>query len=717
MSSMAVLGKIVSDPHLPTPPAIALKAIQLANQPNCTMRDLGKLISCDVGLSARILKLVNSPLFGIPRAITSIDRALNLLGLKRLRSLVLGLSLPAVRFRVADSSRVKDYWRVSVAQAVTARALSSHLHREDADTDMVGGLLCDLGTLLLETLYPREYEAIHQQSHVFLARNQCALEEEAIGVDHATVTAHVLGQWGMPKELTDAIRFHHQPGAAPEICADRAYILYFASCVSHLQLGRTRMSILEEISTMAKDRFGMDGGQLLQFLDSLQAQISEFASLVDIDVGQCSNFRELFESATENMTKLAVEMTLDSLHAQEEKNQAELGLKAAQEDLRQKDAQLLQTRKMEAVGRLVSGVAHDFNNLLTIIMGYSELLLCRAAPNDPTRETIEQVYKAGERATALTRQLLAFSRKQAREPELVDVNAVVTGIVQLLKRVIGKDVEIVTNLGASVPLIKADPARIEQIIMNLAVNARDAMPTGGRMTIETSQRIGVGSAAKPADLREGTYVELIVRDTGTGMDSQTLEHLFEPFFTTKEDGRGTGLGLATVEAIVKESHGHIEVQSEQGKGSAFCVLLPTSAEALLPQTAIAPTHVPQGTETVLVAEDEDALSVIARKSLEMYGYRVLEAHSAQEALELSREHQGPIHLLICDMFLPQMNGCDLARHLMQERSELRAMLTSGYTDDILPMNGNGTRVPLAFLQKPFTPKALALKVREVFAMN
>ncbi len=714
MGPAAILEKIAANPHLPTPPAIALQAMQLANQPTCTIRDLGRLIACDPSLSARILRLVNSSLYGSSRSITSIDRALNLLGLKRLRSLVLGLSLPALRFRTASGARMRAYWQESVARAVIAREVAVRLRWDDPETEMMTGLLCDLGTLLLQETFPQEYEAIVAQPPEILARSQCEMEEAAIGVDHALVGAHVLAHWGLPEAVTEPIRDHHAPARRHGQHSDRAYLLYFATRVAQLRLTLTRASVLEEISHLARERFGMDGVQFVGFLDSLQARIDEFASLIDVRVEPSENFRELYVTAMENLTRFAVEMSEDLLSAQEEKTQAVQGLQRAEEALRIKDQQLLQAQKMEAVGRLAGGVAHDFNNLLTIILGYSDLLLHTLPPQDPARGSIEIIKGAGDRAAALTRQLLAFSRRQVLVPEVFDLNNTVSGMVEMLRRVIGKGVEIVTRLNPSLPRIKADPGQIEQIVMNLAVNARDAMPQGGRLTLEThSLVLGEIDQRRCPELRPGPHVLLVVSDTGVGMDADTLEHLFEPFFTTKERGRGTGLGLATVHGIVKQSGGHVEVQSTPGEGTTFRVYLPVSHERAVPARAERrPDDLLRGSETVLLVEDEAEIRAIGRRTLQMYGYKVLEACDGAEAVEVSRRHAEPIHLLVADTLLPNTCSYDLARRLTSDRPGLRVLFTTGFSDDTaLTIADTGTH----YLQKPFTPRGLAQKAREVLA--
>jgi PAS domain S-box-containing protein len=376
--------------------------------------------------------------------------------------------------------------------------------------------------------------------------------------------------------------------------------------------------------------------------------------------------------------------------------------------------QLRQAQKMEAVGQLAGGIAHDFNNLLTIINGYSQLLLDRMDSADTCRGFADEVKRAGERAAALTRQLLAFSRRQVLAPQILDLNTVVTGVEKMLKRLIGEDIQLLTALDVRLGPVRADPGQIEQVILNLAVNARDAMPKGGKLTLETANVELDSEYVETHPLAtSGPHVMLAVSDNGCGMDRHTLSHIFEPFFTTKEPGKGTGLGLATVYGIVKQSGGNIWAYSEPGKGTTFKIYLPRVQEAV---TAAAPaegrTASPRGSETILVVEDDPAVRPLVRGVLLSRGYSVLEASRGDEALSVSESHRGPIKLLVTDIVMPGMNGRDLAEQLLLRHPETRVLYMSGYTNDAIVHHGVLAE-GAAFLQKPFTPDALARKVREV----
>ena len=379
----------------------------------------------------------------------------------------------------------------------------------------------------------------------------------------------------------------------------------------------------------------------------------------------------------------------------------------------QLEAQLRQAQKMEAVGRLAGGVAHDFNNLLTTILGYSELLIQQRHEDAELVRELEEIRAAGERAAALTRQLLAFSRRQVLQPKVLDLNAVVTDFERMLRRLIGEDVELASRLDPRLGRVEADPGQLEQVIMNLAVNARDAMPQGGKLTIETANvELSEAYAAERADVDPGPYVLLAISDTGTGMDEQTKSRLFEPFFTTKEAGKGTGLGLATAYGIVKQSGGHIAVYSELGRGTTFKVYLPRIEAAVERSSEIETGPLPRGSETVLLVEDEVGVRALVRTLLEAQGYAVLEASGAEEALEIAGSHARPIDLILTDVVMPGSSGPGLRGELERSRPGTRFLFMSGYTDDAVVRHG-ALESGLAFLQKPFTPEALARKVREV----
>jgi PAS domain S-box-containing protein len=388
--------------------------------------------------------------------------------------------------------------------------------------------------------------------------------------------------------------------------------------------------------------------------------------------------------------------------------------KEEEEVLAQRDARLQQAPKMEAIGRLAGGIAHDFNNLLTIITGYSQLLLSRLRHDDLLRGDVEEIRKAAVRAASLTQQLLAFSRRQVMVPRVLNLNVIVETVDTMLQRLIGEHIHLVTVLEPSLGHVKADPGQMEQVMMNLAINARDAMPQGGKLTIETANvEAPLMRPLSEGALLPGRYAKLCVSDTGCGMDRETQARIFEPFFTTKGQGQGTGLGLATVYGIVRQSDGHICVDSEPGRGTVFHIYLPIvdapieTGKPDKPQTTL-----PYGTETVLLVEDEPTVRLLIRDTLRLFGYTVLEARHGFEAQLIGSQRRDRIDLLVTDVVMPQMSGRELADGLMRMYPGVKVLYMSGYTENAMIDHGvlsSGS----AFLQKPFTPEVLARKVREI----
>jgi signal transduction histidine kinase len=388
--------------------------------------------------------------------------------------------------------------------------------------------------------------------------------------------------------------------------------------------------------------------------------------------------------------------------------------KRAEEALAQSERQFRQAQKMEAVGRLAGGIAHDFNNLLTVIMGYGHVLSTELGREHPLYTKVEETQKAGERAAMLVRQLLAFSRKQPLEPKHLSLNNVVSNLEGMLQRLIGADVRLVIRLDSGNSQVRADQAQLEQVLMNLVVNARDAMPNGGTLSIETAQVELAKSPLYHVDpLLPGPYVKLSVGDTGSGMDRDTQAHIFEPFFTTKEEGKGSGLGLSTVFGIVTQSGGGIDVTSRVGQGTRFDIYFPRIAADLQPACSSEASAEPLGGhETILLVEDDASVRILLRDALRKLGYRVIEAKQGLEACVLASQELDHLDLLLTDMVMPGMGGRELAQHLMTIKPDLRILFMSGFTDDVGILAGHeqGTS---GFLQKPFTPELLARTVRKI----
>ncbi|MGB9067619.1 MAG: ATP-binding protein [Candidatus Acidiferrales bacterium] len=380
---------------------------------------------------------------------------------------------------------------------------------------------------------------------------------------------------------------------------------------------------------------------------------------------------------------------------------------------RQLEEKFRQAQKMEAVGRLSGGVAHDFNNLLGVIIGYAEFLQESLDPENSLRSSVDEILKAGKRAASLTRQLLAFSRQQVLDPKVLDLNVVVLDMDKMLRRLIGEDIELSTVLGPDLGRLKADQSQLEQVLLNLVVNARDAMPQGGKLLIDTQNMVMDEAFVRryPYPVQPGPYVCLTVTDSGIGMDAETKARAFEPFFTTKEKGKGTGLGLSTVYGVVKQSGGYIDIYSAPGAGTTFKIYLPRVDDAIITDAPIGAATSFTGNETILLAEDESSLRTLTRNTLELCGYKVLEAKDGLEALEVSERFKGPIDLLLTDMVMPGMGGRQLAQELARRRPEIRLAYMSGYTGQAV-----GSQGPVdpgsVFLLKPFTRELLTRKIRE-----
>jgi two-component system cell cycle sensor histidine kinase/response regulator CckA len=381
---------------------------------------------------------------------------------------------------------------------------------------------------------------------------------------------------------------------------------------------------------------------------------------------------------------------------------------------REREEQLRQAQKIESVGRLTGGIAHDFNNMLTAINGYSDLTLRHLSDDDPLRRNVEEIKKAGERSAALTQQLLAFSRQQVLQSKVIDLNEIINDTIQMLERLMGENIQLVTILDSKLGRVEGDPGQLTQVLMNLVVNARDAMPEGGFLTIKTSNKyLDEDFAARFPPTQPGSYIMLEVTDTGIGMDAETQKNIFEPFFTTKEVGKGTGLGLSTAYGIIKQSDGFIWVKSEIGRGTTFEIYLPRidrEVSAEIENNKLENT--PKGMETILVVEDEDIVRALTRRILEESGYRVIEARNGVEALSNWEKQNVKIDLLMTDVLMPQMGGSELAEKLAKIYPDLCILFTSGYTDDAI-IRHNVIDADNNFIQKPFTFDELTNKVREI----
>ena len=464
-------------------------------------------------------------------------------------------------------------------------------------------------------------------------------------------------------------------------------------------------------------------GEVLFIMHSV-ADVTDFVRLKRYDQAQTQLNQELESRAGQMEAEIyrraqEIQEANHQLHALQLRLQSRVAANAveihdANEALRRRDEQLRQSQKLESIGHLAGGVAHDFNNLLSVILSYTHLARWKVGEAHPVLPYLEEIEKAGARAADLTQQLLAFSRRQVLDLRVLDLNVVIENVSKMLRRVIGEDIEFRATFAPDLANIKGDPGQIEQILMNLLVNARDAMPNGGKLTIETANvHLDAGYVATHLGATAGPNVMLAVTDTGVGMDKETQQHIFEPFFTTKDVGKGTGLGLSTVFGIVKQSNGHISVYSEPNAGSTFRIYFPrTDAEGTWAPSEAREMTDERGHETILLVEDEDQVRTVASSILTALGYQVVTTSGPSEALRASELHGGRIDLLLTDIVMPEMNGRQLAKRIALFRPNIATVFMSGYTDNAIQHQGV-LDASDAFLQKPFNPSSLARKVREV----
>lgn len=582
-----------------------------------------------------------------------------------------------------------------------------------------------MGRQVLEFIHPDFQQIAGQRIRQLLEEKQAVelLEEKFVRLDGSSIDVEV---------VASPFVFHGQP-AAQVIVHD---ISQRKQTEEALREAESKYRCLVEKSLVGvyiiqEGRFSYVNPRFAEIFGYSQAEILSCQSVLDLVApidrervaghlrqrleGETQSLRYSFAGARRDGQEIRVEVY--GIRADYRGRPAVIGTLLDVSEKSQLEEQLRQSQKMEAVGRLAGGIAHDFNNLLTAILGYSDFVLQGLEDSHPLRQDVEEIQKAGQRAASLTSQLLAFSRKQILDPRVLDLNQVVSDMDKMLRRVIGEDIELVTLFGPELGRVKVDPSQIEQIIMNLAVNSRDAMPHGGKLTIETANiELDAAYSRRHATVTPGAYVMLAISDTGSGMDAETQSRIFEPFFTTKGRGQGTGLGLSTVYGIVKQSGGNIWVYSEVGQGTVFKIYFPRvnqDTEVTRPAASV-PVEALRGSETILLVEDEAAVRNLVREVLGKNGYTVLEAHHGGEALRLAMQHAGPIHLLLTDVVVPQLSGRQLAERLATFRPETRVLYMSGYTDNAIVHHGV-LDAGIAFLQKPFTPETLLRKLRFLLA--
>lgn len=685
-------------------PSVALKVIELVGSEAGNRGDIARIIQSDVGLASQVIKVANSAWLGYTGKVSSLDRAMALLGLEMIRNIALSVLVTDV-FRneklAGGKLRVEELWYHSMACAVVAERFARRAHYPRPAEAFVAGLLHDLGKIVLLKwdghLYP-ELSSHAQKKRLPLYK----IERAALGIDHAEVGGLLLEDWCFPETLQQAVSQHHSISGSTASQSDLARLIGLADAFCQIKrFGFSGHSAPDITIDQIKKELVLSNDDVQTIAVEVIRRFDEVSELFDSG----SNLPELFllsvaraNQELSEMYELLVERTREHERIENE--------------LRKKEEQLNRSQRLEAVGQLAGGIAHDFNNFLTVIMGFADLLREGVAKDSPLRHHVDTIIGVAERAANLTRQLLAFSRRQVLRPKVLQLNAVITDVQRLLVRLIGEDITLTTSLDPSLWPVRVDPGGIEQVIVNLAVNARDAMIDGGVLTIETHNvELKEDYTDSVGHITPGSYVLLKITDTGHGMSQETQERIFEPFFTTKK--KGTGMGLATAYGIVKQSGGYIFVESAPDQGSTFKVFLEPVSQHV-EQTVIQPAvdAFETGAETVLIAEDEKEILELVERILTNVGYQVLTAVNGEEALKVAAGHRGPIHLLLTDAVMPIVNGRELVERLRPERPNMRVIFMSGYTGTgILHRAVAGQDI--AFIAKPFTPADLLRKVQKV----
>ncbi len=684
-------------------PPVVLKVIEVAGSDNTRRGDLTLLIESDQALAAKVLKVSNSAWMGCPGRVSSLDRAMAMLGFDMVRNIALSVLVSQLFFNdQSDSGQVgvRELWYHSLACAVAAENMARRLHHPNQTTAFVAGLLHDLGKVVLLRWNHELYQQLARVAHDKRASLR-VVEQETLGIDHAEVAQILLEDWGFPEELVSPVRDHHQLGDQPSAEISLARLIQSAnSLCHHKRFGYSghcqpdlQMAEIEEVTGLSADELKELSIDVVQRFDEAAALFSSSDSTPEL-------YLRAVARANQDLSQM-YEQLLERTREQE----------LAEGELRKKEEQLNRAQRLEAVGQLAGGIAHDFNNFLTVIMGFGDLLREGIPDDSPLKQHVDTIMSVAERAATLTRQLLAFSRRQVLKPRVIVLNTVITDVQRLLVRLIGEDIRLTTALDSGLKPVRVDPGGIEQVIVNLAVNARDAMVDGGVLTIETSNvELTTDYADALGHLKPGRYVLIQVRDTGHGMSRETQERIFEPFFTTKK--KGTGMGLATVYGIVKQSGGYIFVDSELERGTSFRIYF-EPVDLAVEQEPLHPAvdSFEDGTETILIAEDEREILTLVERILRNVGYHVLSGQNGEEALRVADEYSGTIHLLLTDAVMPVINGRELVERLRPKRPNMKILFMSGYTGTgILHRAVAGQDI--AFISKPFTPADLVRKVQQ-----
>ncbi len=688
--------------QLDSTPGVALKVIEAASRSDTNVDQISRIIEADAGLTAKVLKVSNSAWLGFAGKVCTLQRATTLLGLDMIRCLALSVAISKL-FLGENSERLRDVfrgvWQHSLGCAIGAELLAAHLPDADPKAAFISGLLHDIGKFVLLQWNWQSYAEVLQEAFENQSQIQ-TIETVRLGVTHAFIGEQLLQTWGFPGRICAAVSDHHlsrdvlrsKPGS------QLALAVNYANALCHqTRLGRSGNPVfhldrqqLTEDTGISIQRFHELAGEVLKRFD-------ERAGIFEIEGGSTELYLSMAFQANSELGEMYAEL-------KSERQETE----TCRQKLQLRDRQLDQARRLEAIGQLAGGVAHDFNNLLTVIKGHVELAEVAASNQLQVSDHLREIEAAADRAATLTEQLLAFSKRQSLHPRPLILNAEVESIRPMLERLAGDTTEIEVRSDPELKPVMADPGQIGQILLHLLLNAKDAMPEGGIVTIETRQ-LTVGGEPWPAGApsADRDYSLIAVSDTGVGMDEETIQRVFEPFFTTKGVGEGSGLGLSTVYGIVTQFAGSIHVRSTPGAGTTVEVYFPNLEEQNT--QADEASDRPRG---ILLVEDEVSILRLIERALSVAGYTVFAAQSPEEAERLFEESNQSIDLLLTDVVLPKIKGTELHRRLSSLKPELKALFMSGYSRQLLEAAPG-----IPFIQKPFTPTALCDRIQEILEGN
>jgi len=695
---------IVRFKQLDTLPSVALQIIETAGNGEARFRDLKRIIESDPALAARILQAANSALLGFPGQVDSLDHAVSILGFDMVRNWALAMVASSLFAESPNHLAVLDpseLWYHSLACGLAADLLAQKLNQSNRNLAFLTGLLHDLGKIAFFHWNASAYDEAVRRSK----SEKCSLdavERELFEIDHAELGAELLRDWNLPDSICDGIENHHRVDY--KNIGRLSGLIHTANSICHLkQFGACgNFASLPGEEVLLRET-GLETNDLDEITGRVLLRINDVGALFDVH----GSSRRLYISAVSRANRELSDMYRQLANREREQ-------KETANELKKREEQLARSQRLEAIGQLAGGIAHDFNNFLTVVMGSGSLLRKTLREVPQAHKHVETILTAAEKAAGLTRQLLAFSRRQVLEPTVLSLNTVITEIEDMLGPLIGENISLSTTLDPDLWPIYVDPGGIEQVILNLAVNARDAMENGGTLRFHTKNvTLTEEDCRKYVAIKPGNYVRFTVSDTGPGICPSIQERIFEPFFTTKK--KGTGLGLATVYGIIKQSGGYIFVDSRSGRGATLRIFFEPSHNPIKPKpTSPIAKQFQAGSGVILVAEDEEQLLHLIAGFLDQAGYMVLTARNGADAIQVAGRYPGRIDLLLTDIVMPDLNGRELAQKIQPDYPKMKVILMSGYPSSVLPIRPQDDPY-MAFLPKPFTPDTLLCEIQRILS--